>query len=138
MRPDDMPTPKPLMLDRVEAIHTCAICGKTTNRPGAESHDAALGLSTCSDEHDRILREAAQGMSPSTILLRSASTGHALALRAFTSRQVRKVAVVTVETVENGTNARSAYLTPREARRLAGALLRAAAALDGGRQEAQA
>lgn len=130
--------PKPALTDRVEPIHTCAICGKMTNRPEDETHGPTMGLTTCSDEHARILREAGAEESPSTVLLRSLTTGQALALRAFTSRQARMVAVVTVETKEDGTNTTTGYLNPRQARRLASALIRAAANIDGGRPEAKA
>ena len=101
----------------------CAICGTYTLREAP-----ANSLATCNGAHARILREAERGESPSTVLLRDVLGGPArLLFRAFAATGGKGVVrVQTIEAAPGAVRATTGTLTPREARRFAGALIRAA------------
>lgn len=115
----------------VRPVRPCAICGVPTNRAAVPSETplhALPGLCACNEKHERILREAQEGTSPSTVLTRS-EDGGALALRAFQSGA--RVSVYVCASDEGGATPIQAKLPPRVARRLARALLAAANKAEG-------
>lgn len=128
---NDAPSSAPAGAE-VREVRPCALCGDPTLRaplPSPAPLTHLPGLCACGPRHERILAEALAGESPSTVLLRDAEGG-ALALRAY-GKPRRVVFVSTVTRPDGGPALRTAHLTPREARRLAGVLLRAARLAEG-------
>lgn len=112
----------------VKAPAPCALCGTPTLRGAPKG-----SLPTCCSSHARILREAERGDSPSTVLLRDALGGPArLIYRAFAAEGTQgTVRLACIETDGTSGTATTGNLTPREARRFAGALIRAANRAEG-------
>lgn len=108
----------------VRGVAPCALCGTPTLRAPLPAPMHMPALHGCSEGHERILREALDGASLSTVVV-GREDGATLALRAF----ARGAGVVVVTCATGGaepTDVKRAVLTPREARRLATALVRAA------------
>lgn len=110
----------------VSPIRACALCGGPTNLPLVPTPaplNRLPGLPAC-EAHQRVLREAVNSESPSTVISRRGDGG-SMALRAYGKRG--RVMVVSCSTAPgDATLTATAALTPREARRFAGALIRAA------------
>lgn len=134
------PDPGAFKADAAEErrVHPCTLCGAPTLNPPEVYETAPWGKAkavACSPQHARILREAIcgepNGPSPSTVVVYGGN-GFSLALRAFTRRGERaRVRFHVTESLGTEAYAVAANLTPREARRLAGALLRAANRAEG-------
>lgn len=128
--PRETPQPAPAGAE-VRPVRPCAICGVATNRPAVPSETplhTLPGLHACNDKHERILREAQDGTSPSTVLTRG-EDGGSMALRAFQSGA--RVSVFVCVTEDGHATPVQAKLHPRVARRLARALLAAANKAEG-------